>query len=224
MVVLVVEDNRTLASNIIEFLEAHDFECDYADHGNLGLNLALNQKFNAIVLDIMLPGIDGMTICRKLRAEGINTPILMLTARDTLEDKLEGFRAGTDDYLVKPFALPELVARLQVLAKRVNTCEVKLTVDDLVMNTDIREVTRAGEVIELNKVCWKILEALLRSAPKVLTRQEIEQIIWPDQLPDSDVLKSHIYKLRKLVDRPFDKALIQTVRGVGLVLKSDRSE
>lgn len=217
---LVVEDNRTLAANIIEFLEAHEFECDFADNGNLGLKLALNQKFNAIILDVMLPGVDGMTICEELRAAGINTPVIILTARDTLEDKLQGFRVGTDDYLVKPFDLPELVARLQVLTKRTKRSDVKLKLGDLVMDTDLREVTRADQKIELNNACWKILEALLIASPKVLTRHEIEQTIWPEQIPDSDVLKSHIYKLRQLIDKPFDRQLIHTIRGVGLVLKN----
>jgi DNA-binding response OmpR family regulator len=172
----------------------------------------------------MLPGKDGMSICKTLREAGINTPILMLTARDTLEDKLQGFAVGTDDYLVKPFDLPELVARLQVLTKRIRKDCVKLSVGELVMNRDVREVTRGGHVIELKKACWQILEALLMAWPKVVTRQQIEQIIWPDQLPDSDVLKSHIYKLRQQIDKPFDKQLIQTVRGVGLVLRSEQSE
>jgi DNA-binding response OmpR family regulator len=222
VVVLIVEDNRVLAANMIEFLEAHGFECDYADNGELGYNLAKNQLFNAIVLDIMLPGKDGMNICKELRESGINTPILMLTARDTLKDKLQGFDVGTDDYLVKPFDLPELVARIQVLVRRSSNLKTRLTIDDLVMDVELREVTRSGTVIDLNKVCWKILEALLKASPKVVTRQEIEQIIWPDQLPDSDVLKSHIYKLRQLVDKPFDKPLIQTVRGIGLILKGEQ--
>jgi len=222
VVVLVVEDNRALAANIIEFLEAHDFECDYADNGILGLNLAIKQSFNAIILDIMLPGKDGMSVCTEIRKAGIYTPILMLTARDTLEDKLEGFNAGTDDYLVKPFDLPELIARIQVLTKRFYKNNTKLTIGELTMDIDVREVSRSGQVIELNKACWQILEALMITFPNVVTRQQIEQIIWPDQLPDSDVLKTHIYKLRQLIDKPFDKPLIQTVRGVGLVLKDDK--
>ncbi|GLS91118.1 DNA-binding response regulator [Psychromonas marina] len=221
MIVLVVEDNRTLAGNISEFLEAHGFECDYADNGNLGLRLAMTQAFNVIILDLMLPGKDGMSICTELRNSGITTPILMLTARDSLEDKLQGFNAGADDYLVKPFDLPELVARVKALSKRVNKQENKLVVNDLSMEVDLRIVTRAGQRIELNNACWKILEALMRTYPKVVTRQQIEQVVWPDQLPDSDVLKSHIYKLRQQVDKPFDSPLIQTVRGVGLVLGSE---
>jgi len=221
VVVLVVEDNRTLAGNISEFLEAHGFECDYADNGNLGLRLAMTHAFNVIILDIMLPGKDGLSICDELRKSGITTPILMLTARDTLEDKLQGFNVGADDYLVKPFDLPELVARVKALSKRVNQQENKLTVSDLTMEVDLRIVTRAGQRIELNKACWKILEALMRTYPKVVTRQQIEQVVWPDQLPDSNVLKSHIYKLRQQVDKPFNSSLIQTVRGVGLVLGTE---
>ncbi len=224
MVVLVIEDNRALAANMVEFLEAHDFECDYADNGVQGLNLAMTQPFNAIILDIMLPGKDGMKLCAELREAGINTPILMLTARDTLEDKLQGFKAGTDDYLVKPFDLPELIARIHVLTKRICRSEVILSIDDLVMDIDMREVRRSGQIIELNKACWQILEALMRTYPKVVTRQQIEQIIWPEQLPDSDVLKSHIYKLRQLIDKPFEKQLIQTVRSVGLVLKGNQND
>jgi len=224
MVVLVVEDNRALAGNIIEFLEAHGFECDYAESGELALNLAMKNAFDAIVLDIMLPKKDGMAICTELRAAGINTPILMLTARDSLEDKLQGFNVGADDYLVKPFDLPELVARIKVLTKRIDKKEAKLAIEDLVMEVDQRILTRSGQRIELNKVCWKILEALLRSHPKVLTRQRIEEMIWPDQLPDSDVLKSHIYKLRQQVDKPFDKQIIHTIRGVGLVLDGEVNE
>lgn len=219
--ILVVEDNRALASNIIEYLEAYGYECDYADNGALGLKLAINQSFNAIVLDVMLPEKDGMSLCSELREAGINTPILMLTARDTLEDKLEGFKAGTDDYLVKPFDLPELVARIQVLTKRTSKNDTKLQVDDLIMDTGLREVTRAGKHIELNKARWQILELLMKTYPQVVTRQRIEESIWPDQLPDSDVLKSHIYKLRQAIDKPFETQLIQTVRGVGLVLKGD---
>lgn len=222
MVVLVVEDNKALAANMIEFLEAHDFECDYAGNGDLGLSLAMNQSFNAIILDIMLPGKDGMTICTELRKAGINTPVLMLTARDTLEDKLQGFKAGTDDYLVKPFDLPELIARVQVLTQRVSKIETTLSVDDLIMNVDVRKLTRSGKKIALNKACWQILEVLMKTYPKVVTRQQLEQSLWPDQLPDSDVLKSHVYKLRQLVDKPFDKPLIQTVRGIGLVLKGEQ--
>lgn len=219
MVILVVEDNRTLAGNIIEYLEAHGYECDYADTGTQALSLARSQSFSAIILDIMLPGKDGFSVCQALRDAGDQTPILMLTALDSLDEKLQGFKLGADDYLVKPFDLPELVARVQALVKRSQPNAPLLQVADLCMDTATREVKRADHVIELNPACWKILEALLRGSPKILTRQEIERLIWPDSLPDSDVLKSHIYQLRQKIDKPFAQPLLHTVRGVGLALK-----
>lgn len=219
MMILIVEDNRALATNMIEFFEAHGYQCDYADNGPQGLLLAQTQKFNAIVLDIMLPGMNGLSICGTLRNSGNQTPILMLTALDSLDDKLEGFNIGADDYLVKPFDLPELIARVQVIIKRSTSTGITLNVADLTMDITSREVKRAGHVIELNRACWKILEALLRVSPKVLTRQEIEHLIWSDELPNSDVLKSHIYQLRQKVDKPFNLPLLHTVRGVGLSLK-----
>nr|WP_028862547.1 response regulator transcription factor [Psychromonas aquimarina] len=220
MMILVIEDNRSLAANIIEYLEAHGFECDFAHRGDQGFALAQSHSFDAVILDIMLPGLDGMSVCKKLREQQNDCPVLMLTARDTLEDKLEGFTAGTDDYLVKPFALSELLARLQVLIRRSKGTRTILQAADLKMDLALREVSRAGQSLTLNRAGWKILEILLRASPKVVTRREIEQLIWPDQVPDSDVLKSHIYQLRLVVDKPFAVPLIQTVRGVGLVLKS----
>ena len=208
---------------MIEFLEAHDIECDYADNGNLGLALALEQPFDVIVLDIMLPGKNGMALCKEIRNAGQSTPILMLTARDALEDKLQGFDAGADDYLVKPFDLPELVARLHALRRRSGSNTQRLKVGDLEMDHELRQITRNGQLLELHRVGWLLLDALLRASPKVLSRQELEQLIWPDELPDSDALKSHIYKLRQVVDKPFDTPLIHTVRGVGLVLKCDET-
>jgi DNA-binding response OmpR family regulator len=225
LLVLLIEDNRTLAANIIEYIESYGFECDYADNGNLGFELAQNHDVNVIILDLMLPGKNGISICQQLRALGINTPILMLTARDTLADKLEGFNAGTDDYLVKPFDLPELIARVQVLAKRTKIqSQAILQVDDLVMNISSHEVSRAGQFIHLSKACWNILEALLKASPNILTRHEIANVVWPDQLPDSDVLKSHIYQLRQQIDKPFSYSLIETVRGVGLSLKGRQKQ
>ncbi|WP_312018386.1 response regulator transcription factor [Shewanella surugensis] len=217
--ILIVEDNRALATNMIEFFETHGYECDYADNGPQGLLLAKSQRFNAIILDIMLPRMDGLSVCQSLREAGNQTPILMLTALDSLDNKLQGFNTGADDYLVKPFDLPELMARVHVLIRRSTPTHFSLNVADLTMDIASREVTRAGHPIELNRACWQILEALLRASPNVLTRQEIEHIIWSDELPDSDVLKSHIYQLRQKVDKPFKTPLLHTVRGVGLTLK-----
>lgn len=226
MLVLLVEDNRVLAANMIEYLEAYGFECDYADNGNLGLKLALEQRFDVILLDIMMPGMDGINLCSAIRENGISTPVLMMTAKGNLEDKLEGFDVGANDYLVKPFQLPELVARLKVLSSYQQTypqkCNTKLSIADLTMNTAEYKVTRAGQEIALSKAGWLILELLMKASPNVVTKSQIQSVLWPDELPNSDALKSHIYQLRQQIDKPFSSALISTVRGVGLVLKGNK--
>ncbi|GHB59139.1 DNA-binding response regulator [Psychrosphaera saromensis] len=234
MLVLLVEDNRVLAANIIEYLEAYGFECDYADNGNLGLTLAREQRFDVILLDIMLPGMDGINLCSAIRDHGISTPIIMMTAKGTLEDKLEGFDVGANDYLVKPFQLPELVARLKVLSSYQQSYHqntgypqkgnTQLSVGDLTMDTAEYKVNRAGQEIVLSKAGWQILELLIKASPNVVTKSEIQRVLWPDELPNSDALKSHIYQLRQQVDKPFSSALISTVRGVGLVLKKSESK
>jgi DNA-binding response OmpR family regulator len=182
-----------------------------------GLHLAVTHDFDVIVLDIMLPGMDGLTFCRKLREDAsIKTPVLMLTARDTLSDKLEGFDAGADDYLVKPFALEELAARIGVLARRSSQIlSSRLCLADLEVDIGKMQVQRAERKIELNRACLKILIILLKAHPNVVTRKELEQALWGDEPPDSDALRSHIYTLRSAIDRPFKHALLETVHGVG---------
>ncbi len=220
MLLLLVEDNRQLAANMIEFLEAEGFDCDYAERGDHGLALARSQTFDAIVLDLMLPGLDGLTLCNQLRAEGVSTPVLMLTARDALDDKLEGFDAGADDYLVKPFALPELVARLRALHKRRNEPEQVLEVGDLRADLRAHLAERAGQPIQLNPSCWTLLVTLMRASPAVLSREALESAVWGDAVPDSDALRSHLYQLRKAIDKPFDKPLLHTLRHVGVALRA----
>lgn len=220
MLTLVVEDNRKLASNIVEYLEGEGFECDYAERGDHALALALEQPFDVIVLDIMLPGIDGLTVCERLRSQGIATPILMLTARDTLDDKLQGFRVGTDDYLVKPFALPELVARLRALVNRKSEPSRLLQVGDLTADLRTRMVERDGRPIQLNPTCWELLITLMRASPAVVSREQLESSVWGDRVPDSDALRSHLYQLRKAIDKPFDRPLLHTFRHVGVALRS----
>lgn len=218
MLVLLVEDNRHLASNIVEYLELEGVECDWADNGALGLALACEESFDLIVLDLMLPRIDGITVCQKIRQAGIFTPILMLTARDTLDDKLEGFQAGADDYLVKPFDLPELYVRLKALARRGSAQQKTLTIADLEVNLSDRSVTRAGTPIHLNRISWEILTLLIQASPAVLSRQEIENKVWRNNPPDSDSLKVHLYKLRQAVDKNFENKLIHTIRGFGVTI------
>jgi DNA-binding response OmpR family regulator len=193
---------------------------DFAMDGIGGLHLALTQDYDAIILDIMLPGMDGLTFCRKLREEGEKaTPVLMLTARDTLSDKLEGFDAGADDYLVKPFELEELSARIQALVRRSDHAQKKpLRVGDLEIDVGKMQVQRAGRPIELNRACWKILTMLMQASPNVVARKEIEHALWSDMPPGSDALRSHIYTLRRAIDKPFKCHLIQTVHGIGYKL------
>jgi DNA-binding response OmpR family regulator len=215
--ILIVEDNADIAENIGDYLEAEGHVLDYALDGIGGLHLALTQDFDVIVLDIMLPGMDGLTFCRKLKDDAEkHTPVLMLTARDTLSDKLEGFRAGADDYLVKPFALEELAARIGVLARRTGLpLHDLLRVADLEVDIGKMKVQRAGRPVELNRACLKILTMLMQAHPKVVTRRELEHALWGDKPPGSDALRSHIYALRRAIDKTFNPPLIETVHGVG---------
>jgi len=221
MRVLVIEDNADIAANIVDFLDAEGFTSDLARDGISGMHLALTGDYDAMVLDLGLPGMDGLALCRKLREHGNHLPILMLTARDTLPDKLAGFGAGTDDYLVKPFALPELVARLNALTARGRKQGSVIAVGDLEMDLGRRRVRRGSRALELNNTCYRILEVLVRASPNLVTRDELTYRIWGDQPPGSDALRSHIYALRREVDKPDPTALLQTVRGVGWRLVSD---
>jgi DNA-binding response OmpR family regulator len=210
--ILIVEDNSDIAENIGDYLEAQGHIPDFAMDGIGGLHLALTQDYDVIVLDVMLPGMDGLTFCRKRREEDRK----QLTARDTLSDKLEGFNAGADDYLVKPFALEELAARIRVLVKRNDSQQRScLRVADLEMDLGRMQVRRAGCDIELNRACLKILELLMRAHPNIVTQEKIEDALWGDVLPGTDSLRSHIYALRRAIDKPFKQHLLQTVHGVG---------
>lgn len=215
--ILVVEDHQDLAENIGDYLEGQGHVLDFALDGIGGLHLALTEDYDVIVLDVMLPVMDGLTLCRKLREEAEKyTPVLMLTARDTLLDKLSGFDAGTDDYLVKPFALEELSARLHALVKRtVQNPQTLLRVDDIVINTGTMIVRREGQPIELNRVCLKILVRLMKAHPNVVLRRDLEHALWGDMPPGSDSLRSHIYTLRRKIDKPFSHPLLHTVHGIG---------
>lgn len=217
MRILVIEDNQDIAANLGDFLEDCGYTVDFAADGITGLHLAVVNDFDAIVLDLNLPGMDGIEVCRKLRQEARkNTPILMLTARDALEQKLAGFESGADDYLVKPFALQEVKARLQVIARRGKGVGPRvLEVDDLAFNLDTLEVVREGKSITLNPTALKILQALMEASPSVVTRQDLETRVWGEELPDSDSLRVHIHGLRAAIDKPFGRPLIHTRHGIG---------
>ncbi|MDO4708999.1 MAG: response regulator transcription factor [Pseudomonadota bacterium] len=217
MRILVIEDNQDIAANLGDFLEDRGHTVDFAADGVTGLHLAVVNEFDAIVLDLNLPGMDGLEVSRKLRNEARKqTPILMLTARDTLDNKLAGFESGADDYLVKPFALQEVEVRLAALARRGKGMQTReLQVADLEYNLDTLEVRRAGKLLQLNPTALRILQALMEASPAVVTRQELENRVWGEELPDSDSLRVHIHGLRSAIDKPFGSTLIQTRHGIG---------
>ena len=217
MRILVIEDNPDIASNIGDYLSDRGNVIDFAGDGITGLHLAVVNDYECIVLDLMLPGMDGLEVCRKLRQEARkHTPVLMLTARDALSQKLAGFETGADDYMVKPFALQELEARIQVLVRRSKPQQARiLVVADLSYNLDTLVVVRQTKNIQLNPIALKILQCLMEASPSVVTRQELEMRVWGEELPDSDSLRVHIHTLRAAIDKPFDKPLIQTRHGIG---------
>lgn len=217
MYLLLIEDNPDLVENLSEFFEQRNDTVDIAYNGLNGLSFALEKDYDVIILDVMLPGMDGLEVCERLRKEGRNTPVLMLTARDTLDNKLEGFNRGADDYLVKPFELPELEVRVKALARRGSGKVVHpvMMVEDLQFDPGTLRITRAGRRIELPPIPTKILAFLMQRSPEVVSREEIEREIWGDSLPDSDTLRAHVHVLRSAIDRGFDVPLVHTVRGMG---------
>jgi DNA-binding response OmpR family regulator len=218
MHVLIVEDNVDLCANMWDFLESRGHTVDAAHDGASGFDRAVEHDFDVMVLDLSLPIIDGVEVCRRLRAETKKAiPILILTARDSLEDKLLSFDSGADDYLVKPFALQELEARLLALKRRAqpDVDNNTLQVADLTMNLDTLTVQRDGHPIKLTPMDMRILELLMRQTRRVISRRELEKLLWQDEPPDSDALRAHIHTLRCAIDKPFAPALIRTIHGVG---------
>jgi DNA-binding response OmpR family regulator len=217
MNILLIEDNRDLATNLFDFFEAKGHAMDLAADGISGLHFAATNPYDVIILDVMLPGIDGLTLCKRLREAGKLTPILMVTARDSLDDKIAGLEAGADDYVVKPFSLREVDARLHALVRRAQARESgsKLQVGDLSFDTGTYKVMRGTRSMELPPVPLKLLELLMRQSPRVIPREELERSIWGDSPPDSDALRAHLYILRSAIDKPGDKPLIRTLRGIG---------
>ncbi len=220
MYILVIEDNPDLVANLYDFFETKKHIVDAAYTGTSGLDFANHNSYDAIVLDVMLPNMDGLDLCQSLRKAGNRVPILMLTARDTLEDKLKGFSCGADDYLVKPFALQELEARLLSLVQRARgeRASKRLSVGNLLFDPDTLHVERAGKSIVLPPIPLKILSILIQQSPRVVPRCEIERYIWGDDSPDSDALRAHIHILRTAIDKPFTKQLLHTVHSIGFQL------
>lgn len=221
MRLLIVEDNQDLAANLVDFLEERGHEVDVAEDGVSGWRLATGHEYEAIVLDLMLPGMDGLSLCRKLRGEARrSTPILILTARDALDDKIAGLEAGADDYVVKPFALREVEARLRTISRRAQPQGMthRIQVGDLLFDATTYRLTRGDRLILLPPLPLKILEHLMRQSPRVVSRRELESAVWGGDPPDSDALKAHLHILRAAIDKPFEKSLLRTLRGVGYQL------
>jgi DNA-binding response OmpR family regulator len=218
MKVLVIEDNPEIAANLHHYLECRGFVVDVAMSGPAGLHLALAEQWDAILLDVMLPGMSGLALCRKLREESYrDTPVLMLTAKDALDDMIEGFQHGADDYLVKPFSLKELGARLDALIKRYRglVARRELRHADVRFDLVTQTVERAGRVIELRPKCRQLLRLLMESPGRMRGRAELEAEIWGESLPGSHTLRVHVHMLRKALTQPGEIDLIATAHGTG---------
>jgi DNA-binding response OmpR family regulator len=224
MELLLIEDHQDIAANIAEYFEARGDAVAHALDGESGLAMAQRENYDAIVLDLMLPGIDGVSVCRQLRStSGAHVPILMLTAKDLIADKVEGFEAGADDYLVKPFSLAELDVRLKALIRRSRPAESRrtLSVGDLKFDLDTLEAERNGAPIKLNPTTRRILVFLMQNANRVVTRTELEKELWGDAPPQGDFLRAHMHALRAAIDKNFPEKLLHTVHGIGYRISAD---
>lgn len=216
---LLVEDDLDLAKAVIDYLALEEISCDHAANGLSGYQLIETNHYDVVILDLNLPKLNGLEVCEKIRAQGIDVPILMLTARDTLDDKLTGFSKGADDYLIKPFAMEELIVRAQVLSRRRSGQVSKLTIEDVELDIQDKSATRAGKVLKLSPTGIKLLECMMRESPNTVSREKLMQVVWGDEQPDSNSLKVHMFNLRKAVDGGSDTKLIQTVPGYGFAFK-----
>lgn len=216
--ILLVEDDELVATTVGALLESRGYHVDRASDGVRGLHLAIVGDYDAIVLDVVLPRLDGMELCRKLRKDArIATPVLMLSVRGSTEDKIDGLWTGADDYLAKPFAAKELLARLSALIRRDRrqaSAEV-LVVGDLMLETRTLRATRAGCELTLSPICLKLLTILMRESPHIVKRRDLEREVWGGEMPESDTLRSHLYNLRQVIDKPFDPPLLHTIHSAG---------
>jgi len=225
--ILVVEDELKMAMALREGLEADDYAVSVAHTGEEGFYLAQSGPFDMMILDVMLPGRDGFQILAALRQRGMTTPVLLLTSRDTLEDRVHGLDLGADDYLVKPFAFPELLARLRALLRRGKTDSIqRLRVADLEVNVALRAVTRGGALLELTAREFDLLHYLVVNRDRVVSREMLAREIWKEvarQTPLDNVIDTQMVRLRRKIDGQFEKKLLQTVRGVGFILREEQS-
>ena len=227
MRVLVVEDERKVAKALREGLEAERYEVSVASTGEEGFFLVNNETFDLVLLDLMLPRRDGIEVLTTLRRRGLQTPVLILTAKDAVDDRVHGLDSGADDYLVKPFAIPELLARIRALLRRGRPDQVlKLQQEDLVMDLVTRKVTRGSHALELTGREFDLLEYLLRHADRIVSREMLARDVWhvtARATPLDNVIDVSMARLRRKVDERFEPKLIQTIRGVGFALRSERA-
>jgi len=217
--VLLVEDDRDVALSIMDHLEQEEILCDYASNGIEGALLIEKNRYDAIILDINLSGMDGLSLCRKLRMDGIDTSVLMLTARNTLANKIEGFQAGADDYMVKPFEIEELIARINALSKRRSGQVSKLVSGPLSLDLHNRIGTLNNQPIKLTPIAFKILETLLRSSPHPVSKTSLIQSIWGEDIPNSNKLRVHIHNLRKILRVNNTDSLLKTSPNYGFYIE-----
>ena len=221
MRILLIEDDASVADYIVKGLRESGYSVDHAGDGKQGLVMATSEEYDAMVVDRMLPHVDGLTIVQTLRASENNTPVLILSALGEVDDRVKGLKAGGDDYLVKPFAFAELLARIEVILRRQENSgtQTKLKVADLEMDLLAHKVTRAGEVFNLQPREYKLLEYLMRHAGQVVTRTMLLENVWDYHFdPQTNVIDVHISRLRQKIDKGFDRQLLQTVRGAGYML------
>ncbi len=219
MKLLIIEDNSDIVANLHDFLVPRGYVLDTARTAASGLLLAATERFDAIVIDVMLPGgMDGFALCSKIRKElRQTTPVLMLTARSSVEDKLLGFDSGADDYLIKPFSMAELDARVKSLVRRAGGGHSfqRLKVGELTFDLSTFELRRTGISLELTPTGYKLLSCLMRAAPNVVRREQLETAVWGEEPPQSDALRTHLHSLRQAIDKPFSWPMLKTIAGVG---------
>lgn len=226
MRVLLIEDNQFLAGNIGDYLALKGVNVDFASNGKHGLALLKDNKYDVISIDVMMPGKDGFEVCLELRQVlHIQTPVIFLTAKIELEEKMKGFEVGGDDYLTKPFELDEFYCRLMALSSRGQRKDVgKLVYGEIEMDVSAQTAQRKGIDIKVNHVQFQLLKCLVQKAPNIVSRQDLEYALWRDELPDSDVLRTHIYRLRSLLDKPFAFPYLETVHGQGFRIAEQGGE
>jgi two-component system OmpR family response regulator len=222
MRILLVEDDLKIASFIVKGLRATGYAVDHSTDGEEGLHLALTQPYDTAIIDIMLPKMNGLELIKRMRKEKVNTPIIILSAKDSIDDRVKGLQTGGDDYLTKPFAFSELFARVQALIRRAGGISepAQLTAGELSIHLLTREVMRGGRKIELKPLEFSLLEYLMRNKGRIVSKTMIMEHVWDYNFdPQTNVVEARICRLRDKIDRGFDKKLIHTVRGVGYVLK-----